>query len=180
MSATFFTTIYIFFISSEYCSTFPISPKLFSTHISSSACQKAFTVREKSLAYKSRCAQTVFAQKLETQMPLHRKAFTHSKLLHRLFCPAKLLHTASFYTEKLLHREAFTHRSFYTQQAFTHSTLLHSKLLNTASFYAEQLLHREAFKDRCVYTRKLLHKEALTHRTFYELVCAKPLPSTIF
>ena len=47
----FFLTI---FISSEHCSTFLISRKFFSTHLSSSALQKAFTVREKSLAHKSR------------------------------------------------------------------------------------------------------------------------------
>ena len=74
MSSKFFSTT---FISFEHCSTFLISSRLFSTHLCSSARQKAFTVREKRLRTESFCAQ-----KNETQMRLHRKAFTHRKLLH--------------------------------------------------------------------------------------------------
>ena len=43
----FFSTV---FISSEHWSTFLISSKFVSTHLSCSACQKALTVREKALA----------------------------------------------------------------------------------------------------------------------------------
>ena len=49
---------------------------------------------------------------------LHTEAFTHSKLLH----------TASFYTDKHLHREA-----------------LHREALSQRSIYTEKLLHREEF-----------------------------------
>ena len=45
-----------------------------------------------------------------------------------------------FYTQKLLHTEAFTHRSFYTQG----------------------LLHTEAFTHRGFYTQGLLHTEGKT------------------
>ena len=54
----FFSTV---FISSEHWSTFLISSKLISTHLSCPARQKAPTVREKSLAQKNQWAQKVFA-----------------------------------------------------------------------------------------------------------------------
>ena len=41
----------------EHCSTFLISSKLLSTHLSSSACHKAFAARDKSLAHKNECAE---------------------------------------------------------------------------------------------------------------------------
>ena len=70
-----------FFISSEHCSTFLISPKLFFTHLSSCVRQNAFSVREK-LFYKALEQRSFW-----TQMLLHRKAFTHTH---------KILHTESF------------------------------------------------------------------------------------
>ena len=85
-----------------------------------------------------------------TQKALHREAFTHSKLLHRIreaFIHRKLFHRASFYTEKHLHREALTH-----------SKLFHTKALHTASFYTEKLLHREALSQRSICTEKILHQ----------------------
>ena len=70
------------------------------------------------------------------------------------------MHRNYFYTQKLLHTDAFTHKNFYTQkllhtEAFT-QTLLHTKLLPT-----------EAFTDRSFYTHTLLHTDAFTHRSFY-------------
>ena len=140
MSSKCFSTI---FNSSEHCSAFLISPKLFFlTHLSSCARRKAFTVREKSLAHKSRCAQKAFAHRsFCTQMHLHREAFTQ----------------ISFYTEKLLHTEAFTQRNFYTQQAFTQRKLLHRMLLHMASVYTQQ-----SFTLRTFFTQ-----QAFTHRSFY-------------
>ena len=91
-----------------------------------------------------------------TAKPLHREAFTHSKLLHRVreaFIHRKFLHRASLYTEKHLHREAFTH-----------SKLLHTEALHKASFYTEKFLHREALSQRSIYTEKHLHREDFTHR----------------
>ena len=65
------------FISSEHWSTFLISLKLFSTHLSCSARQKALTVS---------------AQKLETQMHLH---FTQEKPLESIFVLQSLAHLPS-------------------------------------------------------------------------------------
>ena len=88
------------------------------------------------------------------------------------FDTEKLLHTASFCTQKLVHAEAFTQSwgSFYSQKAFTQS-----KLLYTASFCPDFCLHTEAFTQRSLYTekllhtasfdtKKLLHRKAFTHR----------------
>ena len=71
--STFFSTV---FISSEHWLTLLISSKFFLTPLSLSARQKALTVREKSLAQKTLGAESFCTQKLETQMRLHRKAFT--------------------------------------------------------------------------------------------------------
>ena len=60
-----------------------------------------------------------------------------------------------FYTQKLLHTEAFPHRSFYTQ-----------KLLHTEAFYTQTLLHTEDSTHRSFYTQKLLYTEAFPHRSF--------------
>ena len=93
------------------------------------------------------------------------------------------MHTASFYTEKLLHTkllhtEAFTQRSLYTEKLYTEK-LLHTASFHTQqaftqrSFYTEELLHtascytQQAFTQRSIYTEKLLHTEAFTHRSFY-------------
>ena len=81
---------------------------------------------------------------------------------------------ASIYTQKLLHRDAFTHR-----EAFTHNKLLHgeafthSKLSHTASVYTQntctQLFYTwQAFTHRNFYTETLLHTEKLLHTaSFY-------------
>ena len=60
----------------------------------------------------------------------HTEAFTHRSFTQRSFYTKKLLHKEafphrSFYTQELLHTDAFTHRRFYTQTLFTHrSTIL--------------------------------------------------------
>ena len=106
----------------------------------------------------------------------HREAFTHSKFLHtasfytqklldfRQRSPdtEKLLHTANFCTEvflhsKLSHREAPTQRSFYTE--------------TQRSFYTQKPL-QQAFAQRSFYTGKFLrkaalHREAFTHSIFF-------------
>ena len=74
----------------------------------------------------------------------HRDAYTQSKLLH--------FYTASSYTEKLLHTEAFTH----------------SKLLHTASFCTEKLLHGEAFAQIKLFHKASFYKEKLLYKaSFY-------------
>ena len=105
------------------------------------------------------------------------------------FDTEKLLHTASFNTEKHSQtaREAFTQRSFYTEK-FLHRSFYTQKLLHRKGVYTQKLLHREAFIHRSFYRQKLLHRasfytekllqrnfntkkllqtEAFTHRSFY-------------
>ena len=75
----FFSTV---FISSEHWST---SWKFFSTHLSPSARQKVFTVRQKSISHKNIASRKTFStQKLGTQINLHRKAFTKFFVLQSL------------------------------------------------------------------------------------------------
>jgi len=148
---------------------------------------------------------------------LHREAFTHSKLsrtasvytqnthaqcfytwlafTHRNFYTEtllhteKLLHTTSFYTEKLSHTanhsklshtaSVYTQNTctqlFYTWQAFTHrnfytETLLHTeKLLHTASFYTANLLHTASF-----YRKKFLQREAFLYIITTGIAAPKP------
>ena len=56
MSSKFFSTAQL-----EHCSTLLISSKLLSIHLSSSACHKAFTATEKSLAHKNHCKENLDA-----------------------------------------------------------------------------------------------------------------------
>ena len=61
-----------------------------------------------------------------------------------------------FYTETLLHTEAFTHRRVYTQEPFFTQTLLHTDAFTRT----ERLTHRR------FYTRTLLHTDTFTRRSF--------------
>ena len=49
------------------------------------------------------------------------------------------LHRKHFYTQKLLHTDAFTHKSFYTQK------LLHTEAFTHRHFYTQTLLHTRHF-----------------------------------
>jgi len=111
----------------------------------------------------------------QSQQPLH--------FPQRRFDTEKLLHTASFCIEKLVHAELFftelgkllSTASFYTKQAFVHSKLLPRKPFTHRSFYTEKLLHTASFD-----TKKLLHRKAFTHRKLLhtESFCTKkPLDS---
>ena len=71
------------FISSEHRPTFLISSKLFSTHLSCSARQKALTVREMSLAQKTLSAESFCTQTLDTN------AF-RQKSLSNILCTIEL------------------------------------------------------------------------------------------
>ena len=72
-----------------------------------------------------------------------------------------LLHIASFYTEKLLHREALLQRSLYTEKQLHRETFTHGKLLHTEAFTHSKLSHREALTQRSFCTQKLSHREDL-------------------
>ena len=172
-------------ISSEHCSTFLISPKLFSTHLRPTAHQKAFTVGEKSLVYKCHCAQRAS----EHRTFRHRCIFKPQRIFtHRSFCSTASFCTQTAFTDRVLFHAAcvytqhsFTQKSFHTANFDTevHSTLLHrnvftrSKVLRRKAFFKEKILdaekplHREVSRDRCVYTRKLLHREGFAHRSSY-------------
>ena len=82
------------FILSEHWSTFLISSKFFSTHLSCSARQKALTVREKSLAQKNHWAQKAFAHKSLR----HRCIYTEKPLQNTVLCTTKLPQSISQYT----------------------------------------------------------------------------------
>ena len=90
--------------------------------------------------------------------------------------------TRSFYTETLLHTEAFTHKHFctqtlshrdvfhaHTQRRISTQTLLHTNTLTHRRFYTQTLLHTYAFTCRCFFTdaHTLSHTNAFTHRRFY-------------
>jgi len=71
------------------------------------------------------------------------------------------LSIADFYTQTLLHTDAFTHRHFYTQM------LLHTNTFTHRRFYTQKLLNTEAFTHRSFYTHTLSRTNAFAHRSFY-------------
>ena len=81
--------------------------------------------------------------------------------------------TRRFYTETLLHTEAFTHRSFYTQTLLHTDAFTHTETFTHRSFYTQELLHTDTFTHRRFYTHRnfytqtLLHTDTFTHRNFY-------------
>ena len=82
--------------------------------------------------------------------------------------------TRRFYTETLLHTEAFTHRHFYTQ-TLSHRDVFHAHtdVFSHAHFYTQTLLHthivlhRDAFTHKGLYAQKPLHADTFTDRHFY-------------
>ena len=66
-----------------------------------------------------------------------------------------------FYTQALLHTEAFTHRRFYTQ------ALLHTNTFTHKHFYTQTLLHADAFTHRRFYTQTLLHTNSFYKQIFH-------------
>ena len=83
----------------------------------------------------------------------------------------------SVYTEKPLHRGAFTHKGIYTEKLL-HTDAVTQRSLYTESFNRQARLQTETFTQRSLcreslYTRKLshtkfLHREAFTPRSFRE------------
>ena len=95
----------------------------------------------------------------------------------------KLIHRepstqSRFYTQKPLHRTAFTQNIYKQKPLHTHTEAYTEKLLQREAFYTEQLLHRkafevhrsiytqEAFTQRCIYTQKPLQRELLHTEAF--------------
>ena len=101
-------------------------------------------------------------QMTETLLHTHTHALLHTFFAHRSF------YTQEFYTEKSLHRGAFTHRNFYTQKllytdAFTHRRVYTQVRLHTNT---QNLLHTEAFPQRSLYTQKPLRTVAFAEKSF--------------
>ena len=113
--------------------------------------------------------------KVPSQHPAFRKP--HFISYQATYCTQQTLTQRNFYTQNLLHTEAFVHRSFYTKKllyrkAFTHSKLLHKEAFTQRSFGTQKLLHTEVFPRRSFYTDKLLHTasfciEKLLHRVAF-------------
>ena len=101
---------------------------------------------------------TAKLHKLLPSITLYYKACT--KHFPVLLCDTKLaqrklLHTASSFAEKLLHRASFLNR-----EAFTHSKLSHTASVYTQNTYTQCFLHM----GKRLHTQKLLHGDAFTHR----------------
>ena len=111
-------------------------------------------------------------------MRLHRKALTHRKLLHM-----GSLYIARFYTEKLLHTEAFAHSTLLHREAFTRSKPLHRKAFTQRSvfaqrsFYTEKPLETDVFTHGSFYREKRLHTEAYS-QNLLRTSLRKTFPST--
>ena len=96
------------------------------------------------------------------------------------FYTQELLHTEAFthYTQKILHTRAFTHSKHLHTETFTHRRFYTQTLLHTANIYTQDLLHTETFTHwrfytqtllhtASIYTQDLLHTGDFTHRHFY-------------
>jgi hypothetical protein len=115
----------------------------FYTHTQTRLHRGAFT-------HKSAYTQQAFAHKrlgAFTQRSLYQRALTHSRV----------------YTQKLLHREAFTQRVFTHGNFYTQRNLYTNALSHRGAFtHRRKLLHKEVFT---LYTEKLLHTKAFTQRS---------------
>ena len=136
------------FISSEHWSTFPISSKLFSTHLSCSARQKALTVREKSLAQKN-----IGRRKFLHTDTWDTDAFTYESL-SEILCTTKLAQSTSQYHFVLqsLHK-ALPSTTLYYKACTKHVPVLlcNTKLAQSTSqyYYVLQSLHKALWSVKC-------------------------------
>ena len=85
---------------------------------------------------------------------LHKPHFISSSYTSATFFTQQTFTQRCFYTKK---PEAFAHRSPYTEKLLHRKAFTHSKLLHTEAFTHTKLLHRKAF-----YTQ-----QAFTQRSFY-------------
>ena len=70
-------------------------------------------------------------------------------------------HTEVFYTQKPLHKEAFTHRGFYTETHLHRETFTHRNLHTRKLFAHATFLHTDAS------TQTRLQTDAFSHGSFY-------------
>ena len=106
------------------------------------------------------------ATEVSSQMKILRPHYSDilsTFVLTRTYTEA-FTHRRRFYTQTLLHTDAFTHRRFYTQ------TLVRTNALTRRRFYTQtyDFTHRpcDTFTHRRFYTQTLLHTGAFTHRRF--------------
>ena len=94
---------------------------------------------------------------------LHRVAFMHRRLTYRCFYTQTLLHREAFAQTIFFHIDAFVHRNCLVQtEAFTHAqktTVYTAYRKRYRSFYT-----RDSFAQRPFYTQLLLHPDAFTER----------------
>ena len=118
--------------------------------------------------------------------PLHRNTFTHRRFYTQ---------TQRFYTQALLHTDAFTHKSFYTETVLHTDASTRRYVLHTHTrFHTQTLLHTDALTHKRFYTGRfytqmlfthahtLSNTNAFTHRRFYTqtLVQKRKRPSQFF
>ena len=158
-----------------FSSPFPLlnSSQLVLTHIASVQLVQLFLSPVE--ATEAQTCSTAFPFPLLEKL-LHRSFYTH-----RNFCTeykhGKLLHRASFCTEKLLHRATFYTRELLHTETLVLSTSVHTeKLLHTACFYTEKLSHRESATQEKPKWRKIFCQSAVRSVCgHYNMFCGSQL-----
>ena len=147
----FFSTV---FIPSEHWSTFLVSLKFVSTHLSCSARQSSYCQRQVPCTKKTFGAESFCTQTLETQMHLHTKAFRKyfvlkacTKHIPVLLCTTKLAQSTSqyYFVLQSLHK-ALRSTTLYYKACTKHFAVLlcTTKLAKSTSQYYSvlQSLHK--------------------------------------
>ena len=75
-----------------------------------------------------------------------------------------------FYTQTLLHADAFTHTHTFTHRGFYTQKLLHTEAFTHRRFYTQTPLHTDTFTHRHFYPQKLLHTHTLAQKHLIELL----------
>ena len=165
----FFSTV---FISSDHWSTFLIPPKLFSTHLSCSARQKALTLTKKSLAQNRHWAQRIFP---------------HRSLRHRCIYIGKPLQDTLYYKACTKHfpvllcttKLAQSKSQYYFVLQSLHKVLPSASLYNKACTKHIQVLlctpKLAQSTSQHYFVLQCLHK-ALPSFTSYYKACTKHVP----
>ena len=132
-----------FLSSSRLISTLLTSCHLFSTLPTASHLTSAQLISPLSQLISTSChllstllnSCQLLPTRLNSSHLFSQRCFTQGNLYTQ-----KLLHREAFTHSKLSHREAFTQRSFYTEQAFTQRSFYTQQAFTRRSFYTEQAL----------------------------------------
>ena len=109
---------------------------------------------------RNRFASKVTSNDSQARFP-HTEAFTHRSFTQR-----------SFYTKKLLHKEAFPHRSFYTQELLHTDAFTHRRFY-TGTFYTQKYHFTAVFDDQTSFRAKALSR-TLQNRNFPQFLAIEP------